>query len=106
MIKRQVALKKNDLPHNILFSIVVDQTAYQDDFPLIICQLSKCYSKWNQSALFYHIAGNAVGFLFHCLADFREEQVITVYKRKITGRDQVWKRSTDKQVGTVEIGSG
>ena len=30
--------KKNDLPHNILFSIVVDQTAFQDDLgSLTLC---------------------------------------------------------------------
>ena len=32
--------KKNDLPHNILFSIVVDQTAFQDDLAFFLCHLT------------------------------------------------------------------
>ena len=40
--RRQILLLE-DLPFAILFSVVVDETSFQNNLAFIICQFSECY---------------------------------------------------------------
>ena len=73
-----------------LFTIIIDQTTLKDDLSLIICQLTQSYLELLQSVTFNGIAFDHVCFFLNRLADSREEQIITVLERKISGRDQEW----------------
>ena len=86
-----------------LFTIIIDQTTLKDDLSLIICQLTQSYIELLQSVTFNSISLDHVCFFLNRLADSREEQIITVLERKISGRDQEWKHAPVDQVGAVAL---
>ena len=69
-----------------LSTIIIDQTTLKDDLSLIICQLTQSYIELLQSVTFNSISLDHVCFFLNRLADSREEQIITVLERKISGR--------------------
>ena len=87
-----------------LFTIIIDQTTLKDDLSLIVCQLTQSYLELLQSITFNGIAFDHVCFFLNRLADSREEQIITVLERKISGRDQEWKHTPVDQIGTIPLG--
>ena len=88
----------------ILFTVVVNQTAFENDFSLIVCELAECYLELFQGVSLNGVALDYVCFFLNCFTDSREEQEVSVLKRKVSGRNQEWKHTPVDQVRAISLG--
>ena len=86
-----------------LSSVVINQTAFQDDRTLIVSQFTQSYLKLFQSVFFYYITRDAVSLICNGFSNLREEQIISVRKWKLSLWDQEWKHTPVDQVGAITL---
>lgn len=62
-------------------SIIIDETSFHNDFPFCICQRAKMKRDFFQAAV-HNIGFHFFCFAFNHFADFRNKDIVAVFKRK------------------------
>ena len=73
---------RGTISHFLLFSVVIDQAAFEDDLALVIGELVHFQGDLFQ-AVACNVAGELAGFVLDGFADARKEEVIAVQKWRI-----------------------
>ena len=82
----------------MLTSVVVDQTAFQNDLSFIICQITDFHFEF-PAGISCHVNLDFFSLLLNSFSDSRKKQIIAFFKRQAASRDQKGEHTPIDQVG-------